>query len=113
MTVGEEESIGPGSLWLRWDPHVHAPGTIFNDQFKGDWEAYLAAIEGATPAIRALGITDYYGLDVIDYLGFKSHEHGYDYNRNLSDIIPYLQAAIDSCQASSHLRMILEKTPCK
>lgn len=56
MTVGEEESIGPGSLWLRWDPHVHAPGTIFNDQFKGDWEAYLAAIEGATPAIRALGI---------------------------------------------------------
>ena len=64
MTVGEEESIGPGSLWLRWDPHVHAPGTIFNDQFKGDWEAYLAAIEGATPAIRALGITDYYGLEL-------------------------------------------------
>ncbi|MCW0197146.1 MAG: hypothetical protein OJI97_03270 [Sphingopyxis sp.] len=64
MTVGEDGSIGPGSLWLRWDPHVHAPGTIFNDQFKGDWDAYLNAIEGATPAIRALGVTDYYGLEL-------------------------------------------------
>jgi hypothetical protein len=64
MTVGADGSIGPGSLWLRWEPHVHAPGTIFNDQFKGDWDAYLNAIEGATPAIRALGVTDYYGLEL-------------------------------------------------
>lgn len=52
---------------------------------------------------------DYYGLDVIDCFGFKSHEDGYDYNKNLSSIIPYLQAAIDTCQASSHMRIILEK----
>lgn len=24
-----------GSLWNRWDPHIHTPGTILGDQFKG------------------------------------------------------------------------------
>jgi hypothetical protein len=49
-----------GSLWHRWDPHLHAPGTLLNDQFKGDWEAYLARIESASPVIAALGVTDYF-----------------------------------------------------
>ena len=24
-----------GSRWLRWEPHIHAPGTVLNDQFNG------------------------------------------------------------------------------
>jgi RecF/RecN/SMC N terminal domain len=32
------------------------------DRFNGDWEAYLKKIESASPAIRALGITDYYSI---------------------------------------------------
>jgi hypothetical protein len=48
-----------GSEWHRWDPHIHAPGTALNDQFGGDWPAYLKAINETTPSIRALGITDY------------------------------------------------------
>lgn len=52
-----------GSLWRRWDPHIHAPGTILEDEFKGDWEGYLRAIEASEPRIHALGITDYYVLD--------------------------------------------------
>lgn len=57
-----------GSLWLRWEPHIHAPGTVLNDQFKGadTWEQYLAKIEAATPPIRALGVTDYYLLDTYE-----------------------------------------------
>jgi hypothetical protein len=67
--VGDSTTpIGPGSLWQRWDPHVHAPGTIFNDQFKGDWNAYFDALEAANPPIRALGITDYYGLETYQQL---------------------------------------------
>jgi hypothetical protein len=44
---------------------VHAPGTILNDQFKGPdaWEAYLKAVETATPVIRAIGVTDYYSTE--------------------------------------------------
>lgn len=52
-----------GSLWHRWDPHLHAPGTLLNDQFHGDWEGYLQRIENSTPAVRALGVTDYYSLE--------------------------------------------------
>lgn len=52
-----------GSLWRRWDVHIHAPGTLHNDNFKGDWEGYLSAIENATPKVAALGITDYFTLD--------------------------------------------------
>jgi ABC-type lipoprotein export system ATPase subunit len=49
-----------GSLWHRWDPHLHAPGTLQNDQFGGNWGAYLAKINGSSPPIRALGVTDYF-----------------------------------------------------
>ena len=54
--------LNSGSRWHRWEPHVHAPGTVLNDQFKGAdaWERYLTALESASPAIRAIGITDYY-----------------------------------------------------
>lgn len=51
-----------GSEWIRWDPHIHCPGTLFEDQFGGDWSGYLAAIESAEPAPSALGITDYFTL---------------------------------------------------
>lgn len=52
-----------GSLWHRWDPHLHAPGTLLNDQFGGDWEAYLGRIEDPEPRIEALGVTDYFCID--------------------------------------------------
>jgi hypothetical protein len=57
-----------GAHWLRWEPHIHAPGTVLNNQFKGGdvWEDYLAALESRTPVIRALGITDYYSLDTYE-----------------------------------------------
>lgn len=50
------------SEWHRWDPHIHAPGTVLNDGFGGNWDAYLKAIDESAPTIRALGITDYYSI---------------------------------------------------
>lgn len=52
-----------GSIWRRWDVHLHSPGTIREDGF-GGWEEYVAAIEADTE-IAALGITDY--LSVKNY----------------------------------------------
>jgi hypothetical protein len=54
-----------GSIWHRWDPHIHTPGTALNDQYAGSdpWEAFLGAIEASSPPIRALGITDYFGIE--------------------------------------------------
>jgi ABC-type lipoprotein export system ATPase subunit len=51
-----------GSLWRRWNPHIHAPGTLLNDQFTGDWEGYFNAIEQAHPVVEVLGITDYFSI---------------------------------------------------
>lgn len=59
--MGSDLANNPrGSMWHRWDPHLHAPGTLLSDQFKGDWEAYLQRIETSSPRIRALGVTDYF-----------------------------------------------------
>ena len=54
-----------GSLWHRWDPHIHTPGTALNDQYAGPdpWEAFLNAIEESSPPIRAIGVTDYFGIE--------------------------------------------------
>ena len=54
-----------GSIWQRWDPHIHTPGTVLNDQYGGQdpWEQFLTLVEKSNPPIRALGITDYCGLD--------------------------------------------------
>jgi hypothetical protein len=54
-----------GSVWRRWDPHIHTPGTVLNDEFgaEGAWDEYLSRIERADPRIEALGITDYASID--------------------------------------------------
>lgn len=49
-----------GSEWHRWDPHLHAPGTLLNDQLGGNWEAYLECVERSSPPVHALGVTDYF-----------------------------------------------------
>lgn len=52
-----------GSLWHRWEPHIHTPNTVLNNQFKSkDIGDYCDLIEQSDPPIRALGVTDYYSL---------------------------------------------------
>lgn len=57
--------LNRGSQWHRWDPHIHSPGTVLNDQFRGGnaWNQYLDALEAEDPPIRAIGVTDYYLTD--------------------------------------------------
>ena len=65
--------ISRGSEWHRWEPHIHAPGTILNDQFGATdpWETYLAKLEEQTPTIEAIAVTDYYITDC--YEKFQKH----------------------------------------
>src|SRR3989442_694038 len=62
------QDLNSGSCWHRWEPHIHAPGTVLNDQFRGadSWEEYLTALENTTPPIRAIGITDYYSTETYE-----------------------------------------------
>ena len=52
---------------------------------------------------------EYFGLDIVDYLSMKEYEDGINYNKNLAEIIPYLQAIIDDKKLSNHLRVVLKK----
>lgn len=60
--------IGRGSEWRRWEPHIHAPGTVLNNQFGGGtpWETYLTSLESVTPRIEAISVTDYYLTDTYE-----------------------------------------------
>ncbi len=62
--------ISRGSQWRRWEPHIHAPGTVLNNQF-GDcdpWEQYLTTLESLIPKIEAIAVTDYYVTDTYEKL---------------------------------------------
>jgi hypothetical protein len=46
-----------GSTWLRWDPHIHAPGTLKENHYGSHddatvWERYFAKIREARPHLR-------------------------------------------------------------
>lgn len=60
--------LNRGSEWRRWEPHIHAPGTVMNNQFSGPiaWNDYLTALEQATPVIEAIAVTDYYVTDTYE-----------------------------------------------
>lgn len=47
-------------MWHRWDPHVHLPGTVLNDQFRDmDVPRALDQLCQQCPPIVAIGVTDY------------------------------------------------------
>ncbi len=60
MTVSHGQGDLQGSLWRRWDPHIHMPGTALSDQYGSATIAEaLAVIAEQEPSIEVLGITDY------------------------------------------------------
>jgi len=44
-----------GSIWHRWDPHIHMPGTLKSDNFRGEDQIaeYARRINACDPPIRA------------------------------------------------------------
>ena len=91
-----------GSLWHRWDPHIHTPGTALNDQYIGPdpWESFLGAIETSSPPIRALGITDYFGIERYEEVVNAQREGRL---RNVGLIFPNveLRLGIETAKASA------------
>ena len=75
-----------GSVWSYWDLHLHAPGTLFNDQFKGDWDAYLKVIEESE--VQVLGVTDYFSLKC--FLALKKYKDD-GRLKNVQAIIPNIE----------------------
>src|SRR5215469_12562964 len=66
--AGKPQMYTAGSQWRRWDPHVHTPETVLNNQF-GSWEEYLLEIENRDDVV-ALGVTDY--MSITNYSKLKA-----------------------------------------
>ncbi len=49
-----------GSIWRRWDLHVHSPES-FQHNFR-DWDSYVQALH-SVKGVSVLGVTDYFVID--------------------------------------------------
>lgn len=99
-----------GSEWRRWEPHIHAPGTVLNNQFRGSepWETYLTAVEARTPKIEAIAVTDYYVTDT--YEEILAHKAA----GRLSDvqlIFPNVELRLDVAARSGFVNIHLLVSP--
>lgn len=58
-----------GSTWNRWEPHIHAPGTVQNNQFgTSTLDDFCDAVTTCSQVIRALGVTDYLSINLYEEL---------------------------------------------
>lgn len=69
------KNFAEGSIWRRWDLHIHTPETKKNDNFTGStpaekWENYAKTINSYSEEISVIGITDYLCID--NYFKFKA-----------------------------------------
>jgi hypothetical protein len=102
--------ISCGSQWRRWEPHIHAPGTVLNNQFGGGdaWDTYLTKIEGLTPKIEAIAVTDYYVTET--YEEILNHKA----TGRLSDvqlIFPNVELRLDVAARSGFVNVHLLVSP--
>lgn len=63
-----------GSIWRKWDLHVHTPASVLNNQFGSDWDVYVKTLFRALieKNISVVGITDYFSID-----GYKKIKEEY------------------------------------
>ncbi|WP_298013044.1 TrlF family AAA-like ATPase [uncultured Castellaniella sp.] len=101
--------ITRGSEWHRWEPHIHAPGTILNNQFKSDdWNSYLDTLENASPPIEAIAITDYYTTTLYEEV-CRYKESGR--LPGVSLIIPNIEVRLDVAAKSGFVNLHLLVNP--
>lgn len=54
-----------GSLWRRWDLHVHTPASLYHNYGSDNdlWERFITALEQLPADFSVIGINDYLFLD--------------------------------------------------
>jgi hypothetical protein len=102
--------ITRGSEWRRWEPHIHTPGTVLNNQFGGadPWETYIAGLESCLPKIEALAATDYYVTDT--YEKIVSHKNS-GRLRDVQLIFPNIELRLDVTARKGYVNLHLLVSP--
>lgn len=84
-----------GSLWHKWDLHVHTPASVVN-YYGGDnneaWEKFFSDIESLPKEFKVIGINDYIFVDGYRKV-INAHENGR--MRNIELFLPVIELRID------------------
>lgn len=88
-----------GSMWRRWDLHVHTPDTLKNNGFNEDWDQFINKVESAPPEISVVGFTDYYRI-----AGYKKllQEKQSGRMSNIDMILPNVEFRLDISVGRDH-----------
>ncbi len=102
--------ITRGSEWHRWEPHIHGPGTVLNNQFSGTdpWEDYINALEACSPMIEALAVTDYYTTDTYEEITRRKASGRLS---NVGLLFPNIELRLDVAAKSGFVNLHLLVSP--
>lgn len=89
-----------GSLWNKWDLHVHTPLSI-KQEYGGDqeevWEKYVSQLEALPPEFNVLGINDYLFVDGYErLLSYRSQGR----LGNIALLLPVIELRVDKFSGS-------------
>jgi hypothetical protein len=78
-----------GSVWRKWDLHVHSPASALASEFGGDWDAYFREL-AALADFAAIGITDYFSIE-----GYRRVLQRRSDLPNIALILPNIELRLD------------------
>lgn len=83
-----------GSLWRRWDLHLHTPETLKEDRYSGTtpdekWENFCNDINASDAEISVIGITDYLLID--NFKKFQSYVASGKITKKFDLVIPNIE----------------------
>tara|TARA_R110001583_G_scaffold85590_2_gene224428 strand:- start:3971 stop:6769 length:2799 start_codon:yes stop_codon:yes gene_type:complete len=84
-----------GSIWRKWDLHVHTPESVINGYGNSDnvWEDYITDLEALPEEFKVLGINDYLFLDGYDKL--KNEKENNNRLNNIDLLLPVVEFRIN------------------
>ena len=93
-----------GSIWRRWDLHIHTPETKKEDRFTGataseKWENYANSINSYSDEVAVIGVTDYLCTD--NYFKFKKCIEESKITKPFDLVLPNVELRISPVTASS------------
>lgn len=91
-----------GSVWSKWDLHIHTPKSICNHYGEDNeevWDKFISYLENLPNDVQAIGINDYYFIDGFE----KVMEYKFKKGRlkNIKTIFPILEFRIDTFASAS------------
>ncbi|WP_374754939.1 TrlF family AAA-like ATPase [Pseudonocardia sp. N23] len=60
---GPANELARGSLWRKWDLHVHTPASIVNSYGSDNWDKYFNDLRNLPTELSVIGINDYLFVD--------------------------------------------------